>query len=84
MSEGFEGNSDSEADNSSTGDFEADSALSSVLPVHVVEDHDEALPHIYRAIAKKWLPFRGSVLLHFDSHPDLLSPEMNVNDVLTN
>ena len=47
-------------------------------PVHVVEDHNEALTHIYRAIARKRLPFRGTVLLHFDAHPDLLSPDIQV------
>ena len=56
----------------------------SVVQVHVVENHDEALPHIYRAIARKKLPFSGSVLLHFDSHPDLLSPDMMVNIFIIN
>lgn len=50
----------------------------STLPVHVVEDHNEALEHIYRAIARKKLPFRGATLLHFDAHPDLLSPDIQV------
>ncbi len=49
------------------------------VPVHVVEDHDEALAYIHRAIASKILPFRSSVLVHFDSHPDLLSPDINVS-----
>lgn len=49
-----------------------------VLAVHVVEDHNEALPHIYRAIAAKRLPFSNTLLLHFDAHPDLLSPDIQV------
>lgn len=48
------------------------------LPVHIVEDHNEALAHIYRAIARKKLPFTGTALLHFDAHPDLLSPDIHV------
>jgi len=43
--------------------------------VHVVEDHNDALPWIYRAIGSKRLPFRDNVLLHFDSHPDLGIPK---------
>merc|ERR1719334_2222797 len=45
------------------------------LPVHVVEDHNDALPWIYRAIGAKRLPFSDNVLLHFDSHPDLGVPQ---------
>ena len=45
------------------------------LPLHVVEDHNHALEHIYRAIGRKKLPFSGTCLVHFDAHPDLLAPE---------
>ena len=48
------------------------------LPVHIVEDHDGALPLIYRAIGAKKLPFSGVALVHFDAHPDLLSPNIRV------
>ncbi|XP_040833364.1 UPF0489 protein C5orf22 homolog [Ochotona curzoniae] len=44
------------------------------LPVWVVEDHQEVLPFIYRAIGSKHLPTRDISFLHFDSHPDLLIP----------
>ena len=50
-----------------------------VVPVSVVEGHDEALPVIYRAIGGKRLPFSGTVLLHFDAHPDLLCPSIPVS-----
>ena len=53
------------------------------LPVHVFEDHDEALVHIYRMIGAKKLPFSGNCLVHFDSHPDLLLPDMMADDVFT-
>ena len=48
------------------------------LPVAVVEDHDEALQVIYRAIGSKRLPLNGNTLVHFDAHPDLLSPNLQV------
>lgn len=49
-----------------------------MIHVHVVEDHDEALHHVHRAIGSKKLPFSGIGLIHFDSHPDLLSPNLQV------
>lgn len=44
------------------------------LPVHVVEEHNNALQHILRAVGSKHLPFTHNLLIHFDSHPDLLIP----------
>lgn len=55
---------------------------SSAIAVHVVEDHDAALPLIYRAIGSKKIPFSGLGLIHFDSHPDLLSPNVLVRPCL--
>ena len=45
------------------------------LGIHIVEDHNEVLEHIYADIGKKALPFTGTCLVHFDSHPDLLAPQ---------
>ena len=52
-----------------------------VVPVAVIEDHDEALVWIYRAIGSKRLPLSGTALIHFDAHPDLLSPNLPVSRV---
>lgn len=51
------------------------------LPVHIVEYHNEALGHIYKAIGSKHLPFDGIGLLHFDAHPDMIIPDITAEDV---
>ena len=50
-----------------------------LVPVYIVEDHDDALPIIYKAIGSKKLPLVGTILVHFDAHPDLLSPDIPVS-----
>lgn len=45
-----------------------------LIPIYIVEDHDEALPHIYRNIGSKHLPVSNNFIIHFDSHPDLSIP----------
>ncbi|MCL4141960.1 UNVERIFIED_CONTAM: hypothetical protein GTU68_016323 [Idotea baltica] len=44
----------------------------SQIPLHIVEDHNEALSFILRGIGSKYLDFDNNLLVHFDSHPDLL------------
>ncbi|KAL5020884.1 hypothetical protein ScPMuIL_000039 [Solemya velum] len=52
------------------------------LPVYIVENHNEVVPHIHRSIGSKHLPTENIALIHFDSHPDLLIPfDMLADDV---
>ncbi|XP_015188449.1 PREDICTED: UPF0489 protein C5orf22 homolog isoform X1 [Polistes dominula] len=44
----------------------------SSVPIHIVENHDEVLPFIYRCIGSRHLPFNGNIFIHLDSHPDML------------
>jgi len=44
------------------------------LHVHVVEDHNDALRPLLSAMDSHPLPCRGNLLLHLDSHPELLIP----------
>lgn len=52
-------------------------------PIHVVEDHHEVLPHIYKSMGAKYLPLQHNTLVHFDSHPDLLiPPQLQAEDII--
>lgn len=51
------------------------------IPVHVVEEHNDALQFVYAAIGGKKLPVEGTTLVHLDSHPDMLiSRELKGSD----
>ena len=55
----------------------------SAILIHVVEDHNDALPAIHSAMKKKLLPFDTKFpIVHFDSHPDL-SPSPSIPAALS-
>lgn len=54
------------------------------VPIYVVEDHDQALPFIYRCLGSKHLPFEGNTFIHLDSHPDMLLPKAMLADTVWN
>lgn len=47
----------------------------------IVEDHNDALYHIYRAIGSKRIPFKDAIMIHFDSHPDLGIPKLDIANI---
>jgi UPF0489 domain len=49
----------------------AASASPPPVPVHVVEDHHEALPFWHLAVRQRRLPPTGVTMVHADAHPDL-------------
>lgn len=53
------------------------------IPIEVVDDHNEALNFYYKLIARNKIPFGDMCLVHFDSHPDLASPESVPVDQVT-
>ncbi|BET01826.1 chromosome 5 open reading frame 22 [Nesidiocoris tenuis] len=52
------------------------------LPCFVVEDHHEVIPCLYRLMGAKKLPLSDNLLIHFDSHPDMLIPKNMNADVV--
>ncbi|CAB4060997.1 UPF0489 protein C5orf22 homolog [Lepeophtheirus salmonis] len=45
-----------------------------IIKAFVEEDHHDVLPHVFRSVGSKRLPLTNNVLIHFDSHPDLMLP----------
>ncbi|ALC45146.1 MESR6 [Drosophila busckii] len=42
------------------------------IPVFIVDYHNDVLEFIYRCLATRHLPLEKNILVHFDSHPDLV------------
>ena len=47
----------------------------------IVDDHNDALPKIYRQIGRKACPSENLTMIHFDAHPDLTIPDISPIDV---
>ncbi|XP_075237903.1 misexpression suppressor of ras 6 [Lycorma delicatula] len=52
------------------------------IPVYIVEDHNEVIPFIYRCIGSKHLMLENNILVHLDSHPDMLIPKNMSADIV--
>lgn len=57
--------------------------MSNKFNIHIVEDHNDALEHIYKEIGTKRINFGELTMIHFDSHPDLSLPDINADDVFS-
>ncbi|KAH8242453.1 hypothetical protein KR032_006902 [Drosophila birchii] len=44
------------------------------IPVFIVDYHNDVLEFIYRCLGTRHLPLENNILVHFDSHPDLVIP----------
>ncbi|BFF97076.1 uncharacterized protein DMAD_05565 [Drosophila madeirensis] len=44
------------------------------IPVFIVDYHNDVLEFIYRCLGTRHLPLENNLLVHFDSHPDLVIP----------
>lgn len=42
------------------------------IPVFIVDYHNDVLEFIYRCLATRHLPLERNILVHFDSHPDMV------------
>lgn len=42
------------------------------IPVFIVDYHNDVLEFIYRCLASRHLPLERNILVHFDSHPDMV------------
>jgi len=52
------------------------------VPIVIVENHNEVVPHLYRAMGSRHLPLEGNTIVHLDSHPDLgVPPSMPADTV---
>lgn len=42
------------------------------IPVFIVDYHNDVLEFVYRCLATRHLPLERNILVHFDSHPDMV------------
>lgn len=45
------------------------------IPVCIVEDHNEMLPHVLEAVQSGTLADSGLMVVHVDAHPDMMATE---------
>ncbi|XP_054732580.1 UPF0489 protein C5orf22 homolog [Anastrepha obliqua] len=42
------------------------------IPIFIVDYHNDVLEFIYRCLATRHLPMSNNIIVHFDSHPDMV------------
>ncbi|XP_050334974.1 UPF0489 protein C5orf22 homolog [Bactrocera neohumeralis] len=42
------------------------------IPIFIADYHNDVLEFIYRCLATRHLPLENNILIHFDSHPDMV------------
>lgn len=42
------------------------------IPIFIVDYHNDVLAFLYRSLASHHLPLENNILVHFDSHPDMV------------
>lgn len=56
----------------------------SKIPLFIVENHNDVLELILPALARRYIPFKNNLMVHFDSHPDMCVPRLMSSETVFN
>lgn len=74
----------SSTQSASTSSHHEDLRRFTKIPVFIVENHNDVLEIILPALARRYIPFKNNLLIHFDSHPDMCVPRQMPVEVVFN